>query len=160
MARGKQWSIEDRKSAVKVWFSTGSLYESAKQTGIPRRTMQDWVNTVWWVEETDRLILEYRRKFLGKSTGMLDTILDVIKDRMEKGDEVVTKNGELVRRGISARDATWVLGVLFDKKNILMGEPTSISVRKPMKEQLDDAKRALHEYGEELFSETDNKDLH
>ena len=59
---------------------------------------------------------------------MIDKAGQVIEDKLENGDPIVFQ-GELMtdKKPVSAKDAAWIYGVLFDKQRLNRNEPTSIS---------------------------------
>ena len=62
MARGQAWSEDLRKAAVKAVYETGSISDASKITGIPLRTIHDWIDTDWWIAEERRLPNAFERR--------------------------------------------------------------------------------------------------
>jgi hypothetical protein len=58
-------------------------------------------------------------------TGIISKATSEIVDRLENGDEVLDKNGNTRRKKLSSRDLTMVLAILFDKRALIRGDPTS-----------------------------------
>ena len=151
MTEGLKRSWEERETAVWGWCKCGNLTKVAEDTNIPRRTLRDWQKSEWWPELEARVREEIRRSDLGKLTHLKELTLEVIADRLEFGDEVVSRNGGLMRKKCSGRDATVMYGILDDHANVLEGRPTSISssVGGNVRKRIEDAGKALQEIGAE-----------
>ena len=151
MAENFKRSWEDRETAVWGWCKCGNISKVAEDTGIPRRTLRDWQKSEWWPELEARVREEIRRTQLGKLTHLQEMVLEVIAERLEMGDEVVSRNGGLIRKKCSGRDAVVMFGILNDKANVLEGRPTSISssVGGNVRKRIEDAGKALQEIGAE-----------
>lgn len=142
---------EDREKAVWAWCMCGSLSKVAEDTRIPRRTLRGWQKSEWWPGLEASVRQEIRNTHLGKLTELKEKALEVILERLEHGDEVVSRNGGLIRKKCSGRDATVMFGILDDHANVLEGRPTSISanVGKSVRKQIDEAAKVLQDIGEE-----------
>lgn len=139
--------ISDRLQAALCWIITGSAKEAGELCGIPGRTILNWMEEPSW----EILVAEARKIRQGeldaKFTRVIHKAMDELVDRLDRGDEVVTKNGDTVRRKVSAREAAWIAGVLSDKRAILRGTPTSISSKVGGKEERDTLKKQLEALG-------------
>ena len=47
-------------------------------------------------------------------------------DRIDNGDQVLNKDGEVTNIGMKGRDLATVFGIMFDKRQIMRNLPTSI----------------------------------
>jgi uncharacterized protein with beta-barrel porin domain len=61
----------------------------------------------------------------GTLTSIIHAAAGGVMDSILHGDEVIDKNGDLVRRQMSGKDKAWVMGITFDKRALLRGDPTS-----------------------------------
>ena len=102
------------------------LIEAA--TGVPAQTIRHWRLQDWFRELVDELQREDDLEVDAKFTKILSKSLDTISDRLDNGDfQYDPRTGKFVRKQIPAKDATRIADVMFDKRNLLRGKPTSIS---------------------------------
>ncbi|VAW77777.1 hypothetical protein MNBD_GAMMA12-3923 [hydrothermal vent metagenome] len=120
-------SIDARISAVHLFAELGSYREVSEMLEIPNHTIRCWSRTQdWWVSiltsvqknVNDELDVRFS-KIIGKST-------QKVLDNLENGEEISFR-GEIHKKQISAKDAAVVTAIMFDKRQLLRAQPTSIS---------------------------------
>lgn len=107
---------EVREKAPRIWFETKSLAETGRQLNVKYETLKEWKKTRWWadsIQELEEVEKARTAKRLGKIT---DKGIDIVLERLEEGDHAFNKAGELVRRPVSARDASRILSDALDRK--------------------------------------------
>lgn len=115
----------------------GSVDKVVELVKIPKSTIRTWMRTEWWHEIIGRVKNEANDALDAKITASLDKAMDVINDRLENGDFVYNiKKGEIQRKPVSIRDATYVTAQMVDKRQLLRGEPTSVSGKVSENEKL------------------------
>ena len=129
-------TIDDRLSAALAWLITGNTVEASKICGIPDRTIRDWMSKDWWEP-----ILEEARKSKQKEldavwTRIIHKAAVEINDRLDNGDATLNKFGDIKRVPIKAKDLSFILSVVADKRALARGEPTSRSEKKTVEESL------------------------
>ena len=82
-------------------------------------------------------------EFDAKLTGLLDDTIVEIQDRLMNGETVVDKQGELKRVPVSTRNLATLLGIVYDKRALTRGDPTSKVVRVDVNEHLTDVAKKL-----------------
>ena len=98
-----------------------SVTAAAEQTGIPRTTIQRWIDEPWAVE---------LRQKTGEELGEEMRVLAML---------ATEKLTELVRGGkLSARDLIPLMGVAVDKSQLLAGAATVRTESRDVTERLDD----------------------
>jgi hypothetical protein len=121
-----KYSAEQKLSVVAIYALTGNLEQCHKQTGINYATIKDWhTRSTWWEEAMLNVRKHMQDELDGKLTGVINRATDEIVDRLDNGDEVLDKNGNTRRKKLSARDLTMVLAILFDKRALIRGDPTT-----------------------------------
>jgi hypothetical protein len=70
-------------------------------------------------EKQDELDASYTR--------VIHKAQEALIDRLEHGDEVITRTGERMRKAVTAKDLATIGGIQFDKRQIARNLPTSIS---------------------------------
>jgi hypothetical protein len=117
MVAKRAYTLDQRHEAVTAYVVLGSFKKASDMTGIPWQTIAAWkhVDPEWW-ERTEAEVIEQiesdrragKRRVLGKA-------LDVIEQRLEKGNPVLTKEGKIVRVPVGLKDAVVAFGVISDK---------------------------------------------
>lgn len=145
-----KWTLEDKQNAVLHYVVRGdnNSIKCAKATGIPAQTIRGWTKQQWWAEMKAELLARHADKMDGKFNYMLDKINDELLDRIENGDEVLyTKTGEMLRKKITARDLTFALDRVIERRALLRGDPTSRTSSLSSEKQLDNLQKKLEEAG-------------
>jgi hypothetical protein len=123
----RSYSDEEKLSAVTLYVLTGNMEEVCRRTGFPSVTLHGWKHSEWW----DRSLTDVRREHIqdldGKFTDLIDSAMLEVKDRLLYGDEKTTAKGVRYRQKVSAKDASVVAAVFYDKRQIGRSLPTSIS---------------------------------
>lgn len=103
----KFWSDRQKLEAVTTFLMLGgNAAMTARKLGIPVETIYVWKRHDWWKDAVDEIRKEERILLSTKLKGVMDTSLEVVKDRLENGDWIYDqKAGELRRKPVSIRDA-------------------------------------------------------
>lgn len=123
-----KYTPEQKMYAVVAYMVTGSSIKAEKMTGIDASTIRWWkTKSEWW----DKALAEARRTkqdaLDAHLTGLIHRSAEEFEDRLLNGDEVVDKYGDTHRKKMSGRDIATTLGILFDKRALIRGDPTSNS---------------------------------
>ena len=123
------WFPEEKRIEVATLFAAGVInsQELAKLTGINDNTIRAWKTKDWWTDLLERIHVAHDQETVSKFTKIVDKSLEVIEDRLDAGDYVITKKGEVKRKPVSMRDAASVASTVVDKRQLLRGKPTSRS---------------------------------
>ena len=122
-----KYTKEQKARAVAFYFAHRSLRKVESLTGIPRPTIALWKNnSEWWGILWTIFNAQKNDELDGALTDIIDKSVVEMRDRLENGDQKLTKDGELVRVAVPFRDlAVAGLGVTFDKRALGRGEATS-----------------------------------
>ena len=124
----RSYSDADKREAVVLYLMLGTMNKVAEQVGIPERTLSSWKNeTEWWGEIAISVRQETTEKIQANIDNIIDSALRETQDRLDHGDAVLDKHGQVVRKPMSGKDAAIVGAVFFDKRQIMDNQPTSIS---------------------------------
>lgn len=128
MKVAKGWySDEEKLNAVALYATVGSNKELSRLTGINLNTINSWKGTEWWGECMRKIRFEMNDELDAKMTKIVDKALDQVIDRVEAGDYVIDKTGKVKRVPMKGRDLSVVTASVIDKRQLIRGEPTSIS---------------------------------
>ena len=123
------YSPEIRARACLLATVYGSCSRAGKELGVPHRTVSDWSRTDWWAEIEAKLKQNAAKSLEARFTNLIAKSLQVLEDRLERGDPKLGAGGVVNRQGISAKDAALIQCQLFDKRALLRGDPTSRTER-------------------------------
>lgn len=97
-------------------------------TGVKAQTVRVWRMQDWFKDLVEEIRREDDNTVDAKLTNLVAKSLDVITDRLERGDFMYNqKTGEFVRKPLNAQTVNKIADTMFDKRNLLRGKPTSIS---------------------------------
>jgi len=122
-------SAETRARCVLLATVYGNVRRAAREVNVPYRTAAEWSHTDWWAEIEQKLKANASKSLEAKFTNIIRRSLDALDERLTNGDVKVLGNGTEVRVPVSAKDAAIINGVMFDKRALLRGDPTSRTER-------------------------------
>lgn len=146
---GQKRPLSEKLNAALAWVITGSCSKAEAICGIPARTIRSWMQEASWADLVDEAKKIKQAELDSKFTNIIHKAVEEVADRLENGEDVITKNGDTVKRRVSAKDAAMIAAVLSDKRAILRGTPTSITKRESAKENLDKLKKGLEYVGKQ-----------
>lgn len=122
-------SYEDKNRGVSAYVSTGSFTKAAAITGIPETTLRFWSKQGWWSEECHRANQADSDELKSTATRIAKKAFDEVADRLERGDVALDKEGNIIRKPVSARDAAIIAAVAVDKRKVLLDQPNTVAVQ-------------------------------
>lgn len=123
------YSYEQKISAVVAYFVTGSIEEASKYTGIKASTVRKWKQQDNWWNLAVREVKRAKQEQLDtKLTNLIEKTMSELRDRLMKGDEVVSKGGTVIRKKVSARDLATIANTLYDKRSAIRKDPLNEQV--------------------------------
>ncbi len=151
MERSK-YSDEDRRRVVIEYHIHGTQTKVSEITGVPRRTISDWTQTEWFVEQSQAMEAQAEKLILAKNRQIIDASQDELLDRVLNGDSKLVKTKkviehddgssevvedyELKRVPMPGRDLNITSGTVQDKRRTQLNLPTSISTSQNSQDQL------------------------
>ena len=113
---GSQYTDEQRYHAALTFLTLGNIKKVSEAVNIPQRTLYDWSKTTWWDELTTRFRAERTEEFDAGFSRIIEKSMQAIEKQLDSGE-------------VKARDAATIMGISFDKRQILNLQPTSITVK-------------------------------
>jgi len=124
---GSQYSDEQRREAAAHYVVHGVMTKVTELTGISSATLSDWkTKSDWWEGLTESIRAEKSDEIDATISRTLEKSSKQLIDRIDNGDDIITKDGEHVRQLMRGRDLATVFGIMFDKRQIIRNLPTSI----------------------------------
>lgn len=109
------WS--EKADVVSFYMSVGNMRLVSEKKNIPYPTLCDWKKSEWWPTLVDELRLAKKLKQNAKIDTILESGIEVIKDRLENGDFILNnKTGVVQRKPVSLRDAGQITNALMTRQ--------------------------------------------
>jgi hypothetical protein len=117
------WSDSQRIQLVTTWLATGNLALAAATLQIPEVTARKWKASPWFKQMVEDIRSEENLALDGKLAKVVSKSVDALLDRVENGDfQFDQREGKLVRKPISARDASSITSDMIDRRELLQGK--------------------------------------
>lgn len=117
------WTDKDKLRVAVVYKSLGNQAKTCEITGVPPRTLAFWMQQDWWKEQLLSLRAEDSLELEEAATTIAKKSNEVVHERLTNGDFVLNRDGELIRKPVSARDAAVIGAIAIDKRKVLQEEP-------------------------------------
>lgn len=119
------YTEKKRIEAATLYAALGSVRKVSDLIEVPQATVRSWRSQQWFRDLLDEIRAENNDAIDVKFSEIIDSALDQLKDRVVNGDHVLTKEGDLVRKPVGARDLSLVTAINWDKRQLARGLPTS-----------------------------------
>ncbi len=134
---GNAWSHQKRVEVATAHAMGLSAPMIQAATGVSAETIRHWRMEEWFKELIEELRRDEDIQVDAKLTKIVNKSLETIVDRLENGDFMFDpKEGEFRRKPLNARDVVKVADIMFDKRNLLRGKPTTISGKEQISDRL------------------------
>lgn len=121
------WTMESKQEFCMAYFLDGNFSETCRTFGVSRDTANDWKKQTWFQETMVRLKAEADAATDRKLSRLIEMGFREMEDRIENGEERVTKTGEVVRVKTNLTSLTIATGTMFDKRALLRKTPVEDS---------------------------------
>lgn len=127
--KGSKYTPEDKIAVAATFATTGNLMKAAELHHVPYDTAKRWKQkAAWWPEILKEIRKQKQEELDGVLTNVIHSAVEALVDRIANGDEVLDhRTGELKLRKLSADSLARVAGILFDKRALIRGDPTTRS---------------------------------
>lgn len=116
-----------RQHAASLYNELGNMRLVSEKTGVPYDTLCNWKGEPWWV----RLIEELRATKAALRSKKVDVLieesLEIVADRLKKGDIYVTKDGKIKRVPVKLRDVSTLTSEMMKQQNTLNEQASRLS---------------------------------
>lgn len=116
-----------RIEVVTLFACLGNPLTISELANVPVHTIREWSKTPWFKELLEEIRTENNEKLDAKFTQIVEKAQDCILERIENGDSVLKRSGEVVKVPLKARDLAAIGSLTVDKRQIIRNKPTSIS---------------------------------
>jgi hypothetical protein len=151
-----EYTPEQKIQTAMVWLMTQDSQETSAVTGVNDATIRDWVTrSSWWQTACDLARKQLETKLDNRLDGLLRDALSGLDDRLKNGDDIVLKDGSVVKRSVGARDCAIISSILFEKRAALRGQPGNITERRDATAILDLIRNQAGKHGTAKLVEID-----
>ena len=154
MSKGVSWDFETRVNAAICWLVTGSVEKASEMSEIPPRTIRDWMKQPWWDDVVDTAKGIKQKELDALWTGLIHKSADALRDRVDNGDSVLDKFGNIKKIPIKGKDLAFITAIAVDKRALARGQATSRTERISIEEKLSKIGEKLESMAEEEQKET------
>ena len=125
---GEKYSPDEKLSAALAYVVTGDTIQASELCDIPSRTIRHWrANAEWWSDAIDYVRLTKNDELDSRLSKILEDTVKQLEERVANGNWIIDKNGNKKRVKLPAKDLVNVLQTVFEKRQILRGDPNQIS---------------------------------
>ena len=117
---------EKRIEVVSLYACIGDPDAICNLTGVPVSTIRGWRHTEWFKDLLEEIRDENNEKLDSQFSAIVTRTQELIQDRLENGDFVLNKLGEIIRKPVNIRDLALVGAITVDKRQIIRHKPTEI----------------------------------
>ena len=146
---GNAWPMDARIEAAIAWLITGSTEEAGALCNIPGRTIRGWMSQPWWEEILAEAKGIKQKELDALWTGLIHKSTTELRNRLDKGDPLMTKMGEIKYMPVKAKDLAIITSIAVDKRALLRNQPTSRVERITIEEKLNRIGSRLEELDKE-----------
>ena len=125
------YTEQDRYNAVAAWLETGTFRGAAERVGISHNTIYGWYrdHRAEWDSIANHIRELFEEEYRAKWRDLIMRGATEALERLENGDAVLDRSGEIKRVPIKGKDAATIAAIAADKMRLSLGLPTSISAR-------------------------------
>ncbi len=161
------WQPEDKRIEVAtLWAATRDLGAVSEMSGVSVYVIKKWKEEPWFHNVVSRVIKDKNDVLDKKLTDVIDSCATLIQERLTKGDTKVNyKTGEVYTAPLDARGLALVMGILFDKRQLIRGEATSRTENVSFDKRLENLKETFERFskaaqieGEVIHAEDQSKE--
>lgn len=142
-ARNKDGLLTFRQVALFKYAECGSLAAVARDLKTSVYELTKLSRSDWWIRELEAYQREERASADTKLTRLMGKTLTEIEDRLENGDVKMTAMGEEKRVKVDANTLARLYLVMFDKRQLIRGEPTHIDAANEKLKELTEKLRTI-----------------
>jgi len=149
--------------AATLYAVYGDTAQTAELVQVPESVIRGWKQEPWWIEIQKQVYQEQNEKLAARISGVLDTTITHLEERLEHGDEKLNpKTGEIVSVKVEASVLAKMFETMSHQRRITRGEPTSISAKIGVDDRLKTLESAFLRFAqakEIIHEETDIEDI-
>lgn len=120
------YTNEDRMQFAVFYVIHGNVKKVAEMMTVPDKTLYGWLKSDWWPRFYEEAKRQYAELIEARLSDIVEKATVQLVDRIENGDEVVTKQGDVIRVAVPAKDLNAIIKDQVDKIRLLQNKPTKM----------------------------------
>ena len=142
------WQPEEKRIEVAtLWAVLRNIAEVSRISGIDVYVIRKWKEEPWFQNVVSRVIKDKNDVLDQKLTGVIESCATMIQERLAQGDTKVNyKTNEVFTAPLDARGLALVMGILFDKRQLIRGEATSRTETVSFDKRLENLKETFERF--------------
>jgi len=137
-----QHSAETVLAVARTYAATGNLSAAARDNEVSFETVKYWKQKDWFNSILELCRQELQSKLDVKLTSLIDDVVEHIQDRLDNGD---WNQRGTQRIPVNMKVLLQAISVLYDKRALIRGEPTSRIERVSTEQRLNKLSRRFAE---------------
>lgn len=151
---GEALSLEDRVTACMTYFLTGSYTKTAKAVGASYATILKWKDMEWWMPTLLICKKKKQEELDIVLTTCIHSAIGQLSDRISEGDSKLNRDGDLIKIPMTGKDLASSMALLFDRRALIRGEPTSRTETSGEQGRLDNLQKQFEEMSKAFNAKT------
>lgn len=124
--RKSKFSVAQKIAACVAFYAVGTAKDAERYCLVPKETILRWRKEAeWWPVIQEEIRKFHTEEMDRQMTLLMDDMMGELSDRVNEGDYVLNKNGELIRKPMSGRDIAQASRGIFEIRALSRGDPTS-----------------------------------
>lgn len=119
---------EQRQDVASTYIMKGTVKETALATGVPAKTIYNWMKLDWWKRLLEEAKWEHQELIEARLSNIVNTTADALIDRIQHGDVVVDSKGNEKRVPVKAKELDAILDKHTKNLRLLRNQPTKIAI--------------------------------
>jgi hypothetical protein len=142
---------------ITMYASGTSMSAACELTGLKYKTVERWLTKPWFLECVNIARARIDNELDNKFTGIVEKGASNLAEQLEHGESVLQRDGSLIRKPVSAKDTAIITSIIFDKRNLLRGKPTSVTHTQSTTEKLSELQERFQQFanGKEIEGEAE-----
>jgi len=132
VSKRQTYTTQNKEQACITYWVTGTVKGAARQLGMPRETLRQWMQTEWWADMTHTVRDAVDDKLEVELVKTLELSMQRVQDSLTVGDEKLVWN-PITKKHVRERvkptgvQAATMYGISSDKYRLGRNMPTSIT---------------------------------
>ena len=114
-----RYTEDEKETFVLKYLEVGTLAEACRQTNTNYETAKVWHKAQWFQNSLIRLRFERDKLLEQKLSNLIEKGTEAMLDRIENGEQRITKSGEIVTVSPGLAALTIATGTMYDKRSML-----------------------------------------
>ena len=122
-----EYTEDFKDQYVLEYYASSNMKQAAEKMGVPYETAKSWCRAEWFKQKLSAIQVASNKKIDKELTKIIEAGFAEMQDRIVNGEERVTKDGSVIKVKTNLSALTIAVGTMFDKRQLVRKEPTTIA---------------------------------